>query len=52
MIICKNFTSGISGLGIALFACGLRQAPEETDAFLVTVTKDMQDTKIHRYYTT
>jgi hypothetical protein len=50
--MCKNFTSGLSGLGIALFACDLRQALQETDAFLVTFRKDMQDTKIHRNYTT
>ena len=51
MWLCENFTSGLSGLSMALFTRGLGWTPEETEAFLVTVRKDMKDTKIHGYYT-
>jgi hypothetical protein len=49
--MCENFTSGLSGLSMALFTRGLGWTPEETEAFLVTVRKDMKDTKIRGYYT-
>jgi hypothetical protein len=51
MWMCENLTSGLSGLSKALFTRGLEWTPEETEAFLVTVRKDMKDTKIHGYYT-
>jgi hypothetical protein len=51
MWMCENFTSGLSGLSMALFTRGLGWTSEETETFLVTVRKDMKDTKIHGYYT-
>lgn len=51
MWMLENFSSGLSGLSMALFTRGLGWSLEETERFLVDVRKDMKDTKIHGYYT-
>ncbi|KAE9367287.1 S-adenosyl-L-methionine-dependent methyltransferase [Stipitochalara longipes BDJ] len=51
MWMLENFSSGVSGLSMALFTRGLGWTADETEAFLVDVRKDMKDTKIHGYYT-
>jgi hypothetical protein len=46
----ENFTSGLSGLSMALFTRALGWTAEELEVFLVDVRKSMKDTKIHGYY--
>jgi hypothetical protein len=46
----ENFTTGLSGLSMALFTRGLGWTAKELEVFLVDVRKDMRDTKIHTYY--
>ncbi|RDL41874.1 Uncharacterized protein BP5553_01853 [Venustampulla echinocandica] len=46
----ENFSTGLSGLSMAVFTRGLGWSQEELEAFLVGVRKDMKNTKIHGYY--
>ncbi|KUJ10126.1 S-adenosyl-L-methionine-dependent methyltransferase [Mollisia scopiformis] len=46
----ENFSSGLSGLSMALYTRGLGWTAEQTEAFLVEVRKSMKDPKVHRYY--
>jgi len=50
MWMLENFTSGLSGLSMALFTRGLGWTKNELEVFLVEVRKSMRDTRIHGYY--
>ena len=45
-----NFTASLSGISLALFTRGLSWTPEELEAFLVDVRKDMKNTAYHAYW--
>lgn len=45
-----NFTASLSGISLALFTRGLSWSPEELEAFLVDVRKDMRNTAFHAYW--
>ncbi|KAG4440779.1 hypothetical protein IFR05_003766 [Cadophora sp. M221] len=47
---CENFTSGLSGISMALFTRVFGWTPEQLEVFLVDVRKDMKDTRIHAYW--
>jgi hypothetical protein len=46
----ENFSTGLSGLSMAVFTRGLGWTKEELEVFLVEVRKSMKNTKIHGYY--
>jgi hypothetical protein len=46
----ENFSTGLSGLSMALFTRGLGWTKEELEVFLVEVRKSMKDKSIHGYY--
>lgn len=50
MWVGENFSSGLSGISMALLTRVLEMTPEEVETFLVDVRKEMEDPKIHAYY--
>ncbi|CAG8957255.1 hypothetical protein HYFRA_00010677 [Hymenoscyphus fraxineus] len=46
----ENFSTGLSGLSMAVFTRALGWSQEELEVFLISVRKDMRNTKIHGYY--
>jgi hypothetical protein len=50
MWMLENFSSGISGLSLAVFTRALGWSQDELEVFLVDVGKSMKDTKVHGYY--
>ncbi|KAL3426424.1 methyltransferase domain-containing protein [Phlyctema vagabunda] len=46
----ENFSTGLSGLSMAVFTRGLGWTQEELEVFLVDVRKDMKNTRIHGYF--
>lgn len=47
---CDNFTSGLSGISMALFTRVFGWTPDQLEVFLVDVRKDMKDTRFHAYW--
>lgn len=50
MWMCENCVSGVGGLSMALFTRVHGWSVEELETFLVSVRKDMRDTRIHAYW--
>jgi hypothetical protein len=50
MWMLENFSTGLSGLSMALFTRSLGWMKEELEVFLVEVRKSRKDTNIHGYY--
>lgn len=46
----ENFSTGLSGLSMAVFTRALGWSTEELEVFLISVRKDMRNSKIHGYY--
>jgi len=45
-----DFTASLSGISIALFTRGLSWSPDELEAFLIDVRKDMKNVAYHAYW--
>ena len=45
-----NMLDGLDGFTVRLWTMALGMTPEEVQAFLVPVRKDLRDTKIHSYW--
>lgn len=45
-----DFTASLSGISLALFTRGLAWHPDELEAFLIDVRKDMKNTGYHAYW--
>ncbi|KAH7327120.1 S-adenosyl-L-methionine-dependent methyltransferase [Rhexocercosporidium sp. MPI-PUGE-AT-0058] len=50
MWTCENFTSGLSGISMALFTRVFGWTPEQLEVFLVDVRKEMKDPRIYAYW--
>ncbi|KEZ42035.1 hypothetical protein SAPIO_CDS6440 [Scedosporium apiospermum] len=46
----EDIGKNVDGLSVALFTRGLKWSPEEFEAFLVDVRKQMKDPRIHAYF--